>query len=133
MDADGLGAYIRNLRQRRGWTQRRLAEEIGTAPAYLSQIENGGTKLPSADLRRRLADALGVRHVDLLVAAGELEAEEIRGPQMPIPVTPPEMLYLADRLARVAPALEEAAKIGHEFARRGGRDGRPRRSDIKGP
>jgi hypothetical protein len=40
----------------------------------------GTTKLPEADVRRKLAHALGVRHVDILVEAGEhneLEVEPI--------------------------------------------------------
>jgi transcriptional regulator with XRE-family HTH domain len=43
----------------------------------LAQIERGKIALPNGDLRRRLASALGVRHVDILVAAGELTADEI--------------------------------------------------------
>jgi transcriptional regulator with XRE-family HTH domain len=43
----------------------------------LAQIERGKIALPSGELRRRLAAALGVRHVDILVAAGELTGDEI--------------------------------------------------------
>jgi Predicted transcriptional regulators len=60
-----------------GMTQRELAERIGTSPAYLSQIERGGTKLPGADLRRGIARAFGCSHIDVLIAAGELTREEV--------------------------------------------------------
>ena len=43
----------------------------------LSDIERDRIKLPNADVRRRLAKALGVSHLDLLIAAGELLPEEV--------------------------------------------------------
>lgn len=43
----------------------------------MSAIESGRIKLPSTDIRRRLAAALGVSHLDLLVAAGEITEQEL--------------------------------------------------------
>lgn len=77
----GIAGYIKERRSRRGWSQVRLAEEVGTSSAYVSQLESGRVNLPGADLRRRLAAALGVTHLDLLVAAGELTDDEAGTPR----------------------------------------------------
>jgi transcriptional regulator with XRE-family HTH domain len=47
--------------------------------SYLSRTELGAIKLPSVEVRRRIADVLGMRHIDLLVLAGELSPDEIAG------------------------------------------------------
>lgn len=59
-------------------TQGELAERAGINRAHLSQIESGKIALPNADLRRKLATALGVSHLELLVVAGEIEPEEVQ-------------------------------------------------------
>lgn len=74
---DGIGRYIKRTREGRGFTQLRLSEESGVDRAYISQIESGRVALPSADLRRRIAAALGISHLDLLVASGEITEDEI--------------------------------------------------------
>lgn len=74
----GIGAYIRRLREERGWTQATLSEETGINRARIAQIEGGRVALPGADARRSIARALGVPHVALLVAAGEITADELR-------------------------------------------------------
>lgn len=104
MTVKTLGAFVRERRERRGWTQGRLAEAIGVSGAYVSQIETGATKLPGGHLRRRLAQVLGVRHVDLLIAAGELAPDELPGDggwEGDAPDTPQR------RLAALAPLLTD--------------------------
>lgn len=73
----GIGAFIRARREALGLAQNALARRAELSPAYLSQIETGKTSTPGAAIRRRIAEALGVRHVDLLVAAGELAPDEV--------------------------------------------------------
>ena len=63
-----MGSYIRERRLQLNMTQEDLGDAAGTSKAYISQIEVGKVALPNADLRRRLADALQLRHVDLLIA-----------------------------------------------------------------
>lgn len=75
-----LGRFLKRERARRKWTQVQLAERSGVPQPTISDIERGANKLPGADYRRRLADALGVSHLDLLVAAGELRPDEIPEP-----------------------------------------------------
>jgi transcriptional regulator with XRE-family HTH domain len=72
-----LGNYIVAAREQRGWNQTEFAARANIKRAHLAQIERGKIALPSGELRRRLAAALDVRHVDILVAAGELTGDEI--------------------------------------------------------
>ena len=50
-----LGNRVRNLRQRRAWTQVEMAEMLGVDRSYLSEIENG-KKDPSLRVLKTLAD-----------------------------------------------------------------------------
>lgn len=77
MNTDGLGGYIQRRRDELGLNQTELAKRADIKRAHFSQIEGGHISLPSAEIRRRLADALKVRHVDLLVAAKELTSAEV--------------------------------------------------------
>lgn len=54
-----------------------LADRAGLRRSDVNAIEHGRVTLPGADKRRKLADALGIRHVDILVAAGELSEDEV--------------------------------------------------------
>ena len=74
-----MGSYIKERRLTLSMTQADLGGAVGKDKAYISQIELGKVALPNADLRRRLAEALQLRHVDLLIAAGELEPNEVPG------------------------------------------------------
>ena len=52
-------------RLKRGWSQQRLAEEIGSRQPIISRLERGGSN-PSLKFLQRIADALGVSlHVSL--------------------------------------------------------------------
>jgi len=60
--------YIRNAREQRGWTQRRLAEELGVAEQTVRTWERG-TRSPSLEIRAHLArlfdtsqERLGLQH-----------------------------------------------------------------------
>lgn len=74
---EGLGAFVHERRTRLGFTQERVALAAGISRSHLSQIESGKIALPNAETRRLLASALAVEHVELLIAAGELTAEEM--------------------------------------------------------
>jgi transcriptional regulator with XRE-family HTH domain len=51
---------IRQLREQKGITQKKLAELSGITPAYLCDLEKGGKRNPSIDVLMRLANSLGV-------------------------------------------------------------------------
>jgi transcriptional regulator with XRE-family HTH domain len=72
-----LKGFITERRKELGMNQTELANRSGVPRTTVNRIETGTTKLPEADVRRKLAKALGVRHVDLLIAAGELAANEV--------------------------------------------------------
>ncbi|MCC6699777.1 MAG: helix-turn-helix transcriptional regulator [Candidatus Hydrogenedentes bacterium] len=55
-----LGERIIQLRNRKGWSSGRLAEEAGVSRGYLWQLETGGKDRPSLNVLERLAKVLGV-------------------------------------------------------------------------
>lgn len=61
---------IRELRQKRGWTQTELARKAGVKQSVLSYIESGKTKHPRIDTLSAIASALGVSVQKLLKKAG---------------------------------------------------------------
>ncbi|MCC6314843.1 MAG: helix-turn-helix domain-containing protein [Thermomicrobiales bacterium] len=89
--SETLGEFVRRERERRGMTLTALADAAELSKSELSALERGKIALPGAAKRRRLAAALGVSHLDLLVAAGEITRDEIeplgvRGTVEPDPV-----------------------------------------------
>lgn len=118
-----LGEVIRHLRGQLNLNQKELADVLGIQRAYLSQIESGKIGLPNADLRRRIAAALHVRHIDLLVAAGELFPEEIPG-GIPAVDIPNAEIHAKIDVANLTPErrwfLDETLAGWLEWDRRGG-------------
>jgi transcriptional regulator with XRE-family HTH domain len=50
-----FGKAMRELRRRKGVTQRALAQAIGVTPAYLSALEHGRRGRPTFELLQRIA------------------------------------------------------------------------------
>lgn len=65
-----LGDKIRELRESIALTQGQLAGSATVSQGYLSQLENGDVKNPSAAILLRLAQAMHVNPDDLFEAAG---------------------------------------------------------------
>jgi DNA-binding XRE family transcriptional regulator len=65
-----LGDRIRKLRDKCGLTQGQLAQSSSVSQGYLSQLENGEVKNPSAAVLLRVAQAMDVDPDDLFEAAG---------------------------------------------------------------
>jgi transcriptional regulator with XRE-family HTH domain len=65
-----LGDKIRELRGGFGFTQGQLAVSASVSQGYLSQLENGDVKNPSAAVLLRVAQAMGVDPDELFEAAG---------------------------------------------------------------
>ena len=70
MDRSAVGRNLAALRERRMWTQVRLAEEAGVSPTTVSGIENGRISRPHFGTLRKLAAALGVEPENLLPRPG---------------------------------------------------------------
>jgi transcriptional regulator with XRE-family HTH domain len=61
-----VGRRLLVIRERRMWTQVRLAEEAGVSPTTVSGIENGRISRPHFGTLRKLALALGVEPEELV-------------------------------------------------------------------
>jgi len=69
-----LGANVRAIREKLGWSQDRLSDESGLHRTYISGIERG-IRNPTVEIVGRLADTLGVSAATLLTVheAGGIE------------------------------------------------------------
>lgn len=74
-----LGAAVRALRSKKGYSQEDLAFRIGIHRTYLGGIERG-ERNPSFTNIRRIAEALDVRTSELILRAEKLEAAGLREP-----------------------------------------------------
>ena len=63
-----LGANIRLVREAKGWSQDKLADESGLHRTYISGIERG-VRNPTITIVQQVASALGVSVADLLGGA----------------------------------------------------------------
>ena len=68
MERSTVGRRLVIIRERRMWTQARLAEEAGVSPTTVSGIESGRISRPHFGTLRKLARALGVEPEELLAA-----------------------------------------------------------------
>ncbi len=73
MERDTVGRKLVVIRERRMWTQARLAEEAGVSPTTVSGIESGRILRPHFGTLRKLARALGVEPEELVAAPGAVE------------------------------------------------------------
>ncbi len=65
-----LGERIKQLREKNGLTQGQLAGGSAVSQGYLSQLENGEVKNPSAAVLLRVAQAMQIDPDELFEAAG---------------------------------------------------------------
>jgi transcriptional regulator with XRE-family HTH domain len=66
MQRSTLGMKLVVIRERRMWTQARLAEEAGVSPTTVSGIESGRISRPHFGTLRKLARALGMEPEELV-------------------------------------------------------------------
>lgn len=71
-----FGEYLKKLREKRGFSIRKLALAAGVSNSYLSQIETGQRGIPSHRILRKLARPLKVDYEELLRVAGYLVLRE---------------------------------------------------------
>lgn len=76
-----LGTYLKNIRNRREWTQPEAAEMVGVEQSYLSKLENGKA-VPSEKILDDLITALEIDMDDLVatLSPGELTSLSFYGP-----------------------------------------------------
>jgi transcriptional regulator with XRE-family HTH domain len=75
MERGTTGKNLVAIRERRMWTQARLAEEAGVSPTTVSGIESGRITRPHFGTLRKLARALGVEPEDLISPSPASESE----------------------------------------------------------
>jgi len=107
---------IRQSRERKGWTQKQLADAIGVTPSFITKLEAGQT-LPGNDLCMAIADALGLSVDELLEEVENARAAtsqhrirtrgaavrgalRTRGARAAPPPVPPEDESSAEEIAR---------------------------------
>jgi transcriptional regulator with XRE-family HTH domain len=111
-----LLTIIRQAREKRGWTQKQLADAIGVTPSFITKLEAGQT-LPGNDLCLAMADALGLSLDELLEEVENARAEtsqhrirtrgaavrgalRTRGARTTRPAVPPDNEMSAEEIAR---------------------------------
>jgi len=77
-----LGDFLKELRERKGVSLKKVEDDTGISNAYLSQLETGvRKKLPNADRLKALADYYNVSIQQLLEKAGYYENGDIEETQ----------------------------------------------------
>ena len=71
-----LGEFIKERREAKGWSKRRLATEADISHTEVHRIEIGERQNPSAPVLSSLADALGVPQEEMLRIAGYIDDDE---------------------------------------------------------
>ena len=66
MTRNDIGKNLLNVRERRMWTQGRLAKEAGVSPTTVSGIESGRISNPHFSTVHKLAEALDVNSRELM-------------------------------------------------------------------
>jgi transcriptional regulator with XRE-family HTH domain len=75
VERDAIGRRLGAIRERRMWTQARLAEEAGVSPTTVSGIESGRISRPRFGTLRKLAGALGVEPEELVSSTDAVEGD----------------------------------------------------------
>ena len=64
---------LREIRKRKGFTIREVADKSGVSTAYISQLENGQRGTPSPEILNKLSDGLESSYEELMKLAGYME------------------------------------------------------------
>ncbi len=79
IDVTNVGATLRRRRLELGWTMRALEDASGVDDAVISRIENGEIAQPRVDKITRIATALGLDPITVLIDATGTEPLTITG------------------------------------------------------
>ena len=110
-----VGERIKQVREARGWTQDKLADEAKISRGFLSEVEKHGKNI-SLDLLLRVANALGASVAYLATGEGSQPGERKSV------VIPPELSEAAEQLHLTYPeALDLLEAYNSVIARRSNR------------
>lgn len=77
MAMEPLAQALRRHRESLGLSQMDVGKILGIRNTYVSQLESGKIQSPGAEVRRRIAQWLGVTHLDVLLMTDEIRPEEV--------------------------------------------------------
>jgi transcriptional regulator with XRE-family HTH domain len=110
-----VGERIKKVREARGWTQEKLADESKVSRGFLSEVEKHGKNI-SLDLLLRIANALGASVGYLATGEGDQPGE-----RKPV-VIPPELSQAAEEMHLTYPqAIDLLEAYNSVVARRSDR------------
>lgn len=72
-----IGKLIKEKRIASGLSQRNLGKECGISDSEIMKIENGTRKTPNWENLCKIAKALGIHPLDILLAAGYISIDDI--------------------------------------------------------
>jgi transcriptional regulator with XRE-family HTH domain len=104
-----LAWKIKDLRAQRGMSQNELADAIGVDRSYVSHIESGRIRQPSADVLKGLARALGVPPGELAMAIVGASGEG--GPELPPSGDEPPIFRELDRDRHIKPETRRIIRM----------------------
>ena len=107
---EGLDTILRGLRERRGVTQKAIADAAEVSPAAITRLESGDRR-PSRDVLGRLAAVFGATPKDLIIAAEHLQqGEDLERVLDAIPAQgPPSLAVPAEVAGDYGPAPDQQA------------------------
>lgn len=70
-----LGNFVKERREAKGWSKRRLATEANISHTEVHRIEIGERQSPSVPVLNSLAEALGVSKEEMLQVAGYIDED----------------------------------------------------------
>ncbi|SFO58876.1 Helix-turn-helix domain-containing protein [Variovorax sp. OK605] len=73
---EDFGTVVRQLREGKGWSQDELARCADLNRSYVGEVERG-LVIPSIVTARKLADAVGINMVNLLMRCEQLEQSRL--------------------------------------------------------
>jgi transcriptional regulator with XRE-family HTH domain len=74
---EGVGAYLRKIREARGQTQWELAQRLGYTTAQFVSNWERGVAYPAPESLELLAEALGIDFVDLVKRIYKVKGREV--------------------------------------------------------
>lgn len=78
MATNALGKKLKNAREARGYTVRKVQRLAGVSNGYVTLVELGQTK-PKPAMLRGLSKALDLNYLELMILAGHLTIRDLKG------------------------------------------------------
>lgn len=66
-----IATRVKQLREKKGWSQRELAKKAGLSSSHIEHVESGYIKSPTFATLVKICDALGVARAKFFAREGE--------------------------------------------------------------